>query len=140
MIGARYVDIKNLSCDLHRSRSKDAKRKHFGVFNVESWKHGGTGYLFLLSAYDMRYIREQGVELKSSEFVFRYETSTMLGNMRPFIKINLELKSPRVYFMTEEASHGDGKLEFEKRGVKIRWISIDESLENCLTDICRSHE
>jgi hypothetical protein len=122
----RFVDMTEISVDLFEPRSGD-RPKACGEFRVDCWKGGSYGYLFELDDFDEEIIED--VELKRNQKVFRYEVKVMFGLYRPLIAIDLSLKSPRAYFLTEEAHQGDD-IEFYKAGEKITFINLDHGMSN----------
>ena len=84
-------------------------------------KNFGSGmFLFELDEFDTSITSH--VVLKQGEKVMRYETSTTrIGGYMPMVKINFE--KGLVYFMKEN----DEVIEFDSRGVKALWISINET-------------
>jgi len=77
-------------------------------------------YIFPLSESDQYFFKN--VVLKPAEKLFRYETETSkICGMRPLIKINME--NGLVYYLVETTEYG--RVDFETRGIKPIWISID---------------
>lgn len=106
-------------------RIRDAIRtvggKLWGVCQPSTWSGGDWMYLIELSTYDQNELK---IKLKAGEGVFRYTNlATYAGRYFPMVKINTTKNL--IYFMTQDAFDG-GELEFESRGIKLRFLKAYE--------------
>lgn len=94
-----------------------------GSFDIKGWSD--YGYLYMLNDFDEKYYAH--VVLKQGEMLFRYETdATKISGMRPITKINIE--KGLIYFNEDLYSDDDKNLVFEKRGVKLLYLSLSDSV------------
>ena len=94
-----------------------------GNFYSSSWLGGGDGYLYFLDDYDKWLTRN--IRLKEGEKIFRYFTrkSAISGSI-PFIKINID--KGLLYYLKPD-DEGLDLIEFETKGVPVRYLNIIES-------------
>ena len=113
-----------------------------GCFRTKTWAKtsGGCGYLFKVDEHDCVHMASREgymPTLKKNQQLFRYETAIMSGLIRPLIVLDLSLKNPKVYFLTEASSEGlINDVVFDKRGEDIEYLWKYEDSENeFLTDL-----
>lgn len=93
-----------------------------GAFHPKTWNR--DGHLLKLDAYDEKLVSK--LRLKNGERVFRYETdTTKAGSMKPLVKVNID--RGLVYFLTPESSDSGEYIEFETRGVPVRYMRFRKS-------------
>lgn len=79
--------------------------------------HHGVYVLLPLDDFDREFTA--GVVLKPGELLFRYKTeNSEIAGQEPLVKLNIE--KGLVYYLVEGAE----TPEFEKRGIKIRYINL----------------
>lgn len=94
-----------------------------GSFDIKGWSD--YGYLYMLNDFDEKYYAH--IILKEREMLFRYETeATKISGMRPIVKINIERGI--IYYLEDLYSDDDKNLVFEKRGVKLLFLSLSDSV------------
>jgi ppGpp synthetase/RelA/SpoT-type nucleotidyltranferase len=95
-----------------------------GSFAWQIDKRYNEAILFPLDSFDIDYY--SFIPLKDGEVLFRYETDSIKGIMKPIIKINVN--KALVYFNDSEASARD-EVRFETRGVKADYIVLEEGYD-----------
>jgi len=122
------INRNRISIDLTKPTANSDHHNIIGVFGVKSWESANIGYLFKIDPDDPIYLDSKNdIKIKKDQQIFRYESRIMFNQCRPVILINTKLKTPRVYFLTQDSFDGTiDEIVFETKGIPIKFMWIFE--------------
>ena len=108
-------------------RITDAVGEFDIVVNENGKRRMWYGTLYELDSIDKQYW--SNIRLKPEEKLFRYSTyNTEIVGMRPVVKINIERGI--IYFLKDLHSDDDKNLQFETKGIKLKYLTLNENVWN----------
>lgn len=106
-------------------KSAESFAKSLGLEVIGESEIGNRSIWFLEVTEDTPEIMELKKSLEPV-LLLRYMTQTTIGVLAPLVKLNPRTRM--LYYLTQDASE-NGYLEFEKRGIKLRYVRLSDRLK-----------